>query len=451
MKKIIFAIAAMAAVFASCGKEEISAPSTNEIKLDVTVADFGSDDSATKAKIKSGWSNGDVISIYYDSSTSKSFDITYDGSKWTGPESIAAPGSASGYVKCLYNGTIKVASTDSYTFSEDVLSFKVANWKFLTEIQVVVRQLSSSQAANYTLACDKFTPLSGDGYTVGSGAITAALGTKGTPVTGIANSDGVAFVFATTDYSSDVQNFLFTLTDKTEPLATRIVKGYSINKVIAEDASKIKAYKIYKDNFQKSVQLWEDGPKWAYNNIGAESATGYGYYFAWGYTEGHVRNSADDGWVKASDSSSSITFYSEGFPDFESHTFSDMARAGWGPGWKVPQWTDFNALLSNCTIEYVKTGAIGVKITGKGDYCRDSIFLPAGGYGYKSWEYGVGTNGWYWSSTQATKDGAYCLHSLFADETTSRNLTDKYYGYSVRPVWGGFVIDDPWGGEEIEK
>ena len=449
MKKVIFAIAAMSLVIASCSKEGTSAPSANKIKLDVTVADFGSDDSATKAKIKSGWSNGDVISIYYDSSTSKSFDITYDGSKWTGPESITAPGSASGYVKCLYNGTIKVASTDSYTFSEDVLSFNVSNWKFLTEIQVVVSAISSSKAANYTLACDKFTPLSGDGYTVGSDAITASTGTMGTPVTGIANSDGVAFVFATAAYSSDVQNFLFTLTDITEPLATRIVKGYSINKVITEDASKIKAYKIYKDNFQKSVQLWDDGPKWAYNNVGAESATGYGYYFAWGYAEGHVRNSADDGWVKASDSSSSITFYSEGFPDFESHTYSDMARAGWGPGWKVPEKTDFDNLLSECVVEQVGTGVIGYKFIGKGDYKTDSIFLPAAGYGYGSNIYSDGEDCYYWSSTQLDNDEAYNIECC--KTTYSMSYTYKYYGYSVRPVWGGFVIDDPWGGEEIEK
>ena len=54
-----------------------------------------------------------------------------------------------------------------------------------------------------------------------------------------------------------------------------------------------------------AVQLWEGGPYWATTNIGASTPEEYGYYFAWGYTEGCVRNSSNDGWVKADDSSSS--------------------------------------------------------------------------------------------------------------------------------------------------
>ena len=432
MKKIIFAIAVMAAVFASCGKEEISAPSTNEIKLDVTVTDFGSDDPATKAKIKSGWSAGDVISIYYDSSTSKSFDITYDGSKWTGPESITAPGSASGYVKCLYNGTLKVASTDSYTFSEDVLSFNIANWKFLTEIQVVLEQLSSSKAANYTLACDKFTPLSGDGYTVGSDAITASTGTMGTPDTGIANTDGVAFVFAPADYSDSEQNLLFTLTCIRDELKSRKVKGYSFNETISEGTSGIIAYKIRQDKFKETVQLWDGGPEWAYNNIGAESATDYGYHFAWGYTDRFVYSGSR--WVYAAFSRDK-TFDSTGFSDYASHTYSDMAGGNWGTGWKLPEKTDFDSLLSECDIEYVTTGTKGVKFTGRGDYSASSIFLPAAGYGDGSSWGDAGENGFYYSATEASSEYAYSLYFYTSEKSANSDANNKKYcGRSVRPV-----------------
>ena len=436
-------------VSSSCSKAVLSDNSdsvTKSIRLNVTVAGLGSDDPATKAKIKTAWADGDVISIYYDSSTSKSFDITYDGSKWTGPENIAAPGSASGTVKCLYNGTIKVASTDSYTFSEDVLSFSITGWKFLTEIQVVVSGLSSSQAQNYTLACDKFTPLSGGGFAVGTDAITAALGTKGTPVTGIANFDGVAFVFATASYSDDEQNLLFTLTNTTEPLATRIVKGYSLNKVIDEDASKIKAYKISKDKFQKCVQLWAGGPKWAYNNIGAESATGYGYYFAWGYTDGYVHNGYN--W-ETPDLYKENTFDSTGFPDYKTHTYSDMASAGWGPGWKLPGWTELDNLRYNTVIDMVTTGVKGIKFIGRGTYSAASIFLPAAGSGYDSKTYQVGSFGYYWTSKQYDNDEAY--YFAFDENAFAYSYNDKFEGYSVRPVWVGTTVDNPWGGEEIEK
>ena len=61
------------------------------------------------------------------------------------------------------------------------------SWTFLTEIQVVVTSLSGN-ASDYTLPCDKFTPLSGDGYEIGSDAITASTGTNGIRITG--NTDG---------------------------------------------------------------------------------------------------------------------------------------------------------------------------------------------------------------------------------------------------------------------
>ena len=437
MKKVIFAIAAAAMVFASCQKEELSDNSNSvaeDIKLSVTVAEPGSDDPATKAKIKSGWSSGDVISIYYDASTEKAFDITYDGSKWTS-NNITNPGSARGKVKCLYNGTLKVASTDDYVFADDELTFNIENWKFLTGIQVVVSGLSSDDAANYTLACDKFAPLSDGGFAVGEDAITATLGTPGTPVTGIANADGAAFVFATADYSDSEQNLLFTLTDTTDPLATRKVKGYSFNETITDGTSQIKAYKISADKFQESVRLWYGGPLWAYSNIGAESATGYGYYFAWGHTDGYVYNGSS--WVKASDPSSSITFDRTGYPNYKTDPYSDMARANWGEDWKVPTKTDFDNLLSKCDVEYVTTGAPGIKITGKGDYSANSIFIPAAGYCADSGLGSEGNGGFYYSATEVDSDDysfAYALYFYLDQGTAWVANNKKFCGRSVRPI-----------------
>lgn len=66
MKKILTLLAVMAAVLASCNKNEI-APSEKGIcanlKLDVTVSYPGE---GTKALIKEDWANGDLIRIWYD-------------------------------------------------------------------------------------------------------------------------------------------------------------------------------------------------------------------------------------------------------------------------------------------------------------------------------------------------------------------------------------------------
>ena len=51
MKKIFLAIAAAAMVFVSCNKEWFS-ENSNSIKLNVTVAELGADETATKALIR---------------------------------------------------------------------------------------------------------------------------------------------------------------------------------------------------------------------------------------------------------------------------------------------------------------------------------------------------------------------------------------------------------------
>ena len=147
MKKVFLAFAVLAIGFASCQKDEPENGSETEsenITLNITVAGLWSEESATKAQVKTGWESGDQIYIWYDTNTGATPDlvITYNGSKWTASGSIKAPGSANGYVKCLYDGDVKVASRIPYTYnaggSTPVLSFDIAGWAFLTEIVVLV-------------------------------------------------------------------------------------------------------------------------------------------------------------------------------------------------------------------------------------------------------------------------------------------------------------------------
>ena len=225
MKKIFFALAAMAmVVFASCSKDEDSEPSSSEIQLDVTVVNIGPDEPVTRTSIKDVWDIGDQIYIWYDSNQGYTPDlvITYDGNEWVGPEDITAPSGESGYVKCVYDGRVKVASKVNYTYTSSpsnrfkrTFSFNIDSWTCLTELVVVVTDIPKGiDAFNYILACDKFTPLSGKGYTVGSEAITATTDTKGDAATGFASyiyDNSAAFAFATSDYSGSAQDFKFTL------------------------------------------------------------------------------------------------------------------------------------------------------------------------------------------------------------------------------------------------
>ena len=450
MKKIFFALATLAMGFASCSEGETFEPSSSEIQLNITVADIGPDEPVTRAaSIKDVWAEGDQVYIWYDANTGATPDlvITYDGNEWVGPEDITPPHHSRGYVKCLYDGRVKVASTVSYTYSFAAcdFSFDIKGWTCLTEIVVVVTDIpGGTDASGYSLACDKFTPLSGKGYTVGSDAITATTGTKGATATGFASyiyEGAAAFAFATADYSGSAQNFEFTLANAN---GTRVCS----ENLTLEPSTKIQSITLAYSEFaavsseHEAVQLWKGGPYWATTNIGASTPEEYGYHFAWGYTGGYVHNGSS--WVKASDSSSGITFDRTGFPDYITHIYSDMVRAYWGEDWKVPTKTDFDNLLSKCTVEYVTTGTKGVRFTGKGDYSANSIFLPAAGFGDTSTWGDVGNGGFYFSSTTVENynEYAYALY-FYLDQSKSWVANNKKFcGRSVRPVRNGIFFAD---------
>ena len=463
MKKIIYAMAAMAMVFASCSEmdfEDGFGGVTRNVKLNVTVADLGTDEPATRAKIKNDWAKDDQIEIYLDDNTDKAFMLTYDGSKWTGPETInGTPNTSGGYVKALYNGQVIVASKDNYSYDSatSTLTFSIQNWKFLTQIQVVVDGITGD-ASNYTLACDKFTPLSSDKYTVGADAITVTMGEKGAAATGFesaTNSGAATFVFATADYTTgeSTDNYAFTLI-RTSSIKERV--SFSVNKAFASSDSKtIKAIKLAYDKFQhESVQLWADGPKWATCNVGATSPEEYGDHFAWGevapyYTEsGGWSTSTTWGGTSTKKTGYDWTNYcgSSSFTEWSTKPYDetskvlkstyDAARANWGDGWRMPTQTDFSNLLSKCDWSWTTQGGEnGYKVTGKETgYTDKSIFLPAAGYRNGTSFINGGTYGYYWSSSLITSspsnaDGLYIYSSFHTS-----NSTDRRFGRTVRPV-----------------
>ena len=251
MKRILILLAVMAAVLSSCSKNEI-APSEKSfsanLKLDVSVSYPGEQ---TKALIKENWVNGDQIKIWYDANTGDTPDlvIKYDGTDWDTEDTPTTP-SASGTLKAVYSGKVTVAANSiGYTYDGGTISFNISNWIFLTEVQVVVSGISGDNAAQYTLACDRFTPVasSGEKYTVTATEISANPGTKGDAVTGISNDDGVAFVFATAEYSSASADFIFTLTDNTSGTVNKIYP--STGKTLLNNKSVIKAIKIDDSKF----------------------------------------------------------------------------------------------------------------------------------------------------------------------------------------------------------
>ena len=202
------------------------------------------------------------------------------------------------------------------------------------------------------------------------------------------------------------------------------------------------------------VQLWENGPYWAECNVGAATPEESGYYFWWGDTVGYRRE--NDAWVASDGSSSNFSFdrsntptygkdnaalLAEGWIDSAGNLAAahDAATAHLGSPWRMPTDSEFSALISKCTTTWITTnGVSGRLVTGKGDYARRSIFLPAAGDGEGSSLYGAGSlYGDFWSSKLLSDYSGFAGYlGFYSGDFFSSYTYYRYRGQSVRPVRG---------------
>ena len=170
------------------------------------------------------------------------------------------------------------------------------------------------------------------------------------------------------------------------------------------------------------VQLWENGPKFAVYNVGAENnkPEDFGGYYCWG-------NSNDE----------SKTWTGE-FLDRVDYVLTgedDTATNLWGNNWRMPTEEEFKALKENCSVdpEDLGGGKSGYRITGKnGVYTSNSIVLPNAG-DYDNGELIDPGYSYYWSSTQRTNYGIVGATYY----TCNENQVTNWYrncGFSVRAV-----------------
>lgn len=157
---------------------------------------------------------------------------------------------------------------------------------------------------------------------------------------------------------------------------------------------------------------------WAPFNLGAESVTDGGDYFAWGATE-------------------PMTSFIETYSGPQMGALDaahDAANAIWGETWMMPTWDNWADLIDCCTWQYQSdyqgSGVSGYLVTSALEgYEGNSIFLPcAGNYGLDS------VGGYYWISTMRP----YTDYPWYFIMTNSQHLTNSgimpAVGMSIRPV-----------------
>ena len=164
--------------------------------------------------------------------------------------------------------------------------------------------------------------------------------------------------------------------------------------------------------------------KWATCNVGANSPSDYGNYYAWGETS--PKSTYTDG--------NSKTYHKSTYKrDIGGDPDLDAARANWGGTWRLPTEAEFRELIDNCDWQWsTQDGYNGYKVSSKKN--GNSIFLPAAGDRYGSSPRGAGENGNYWSSSPY---GSYSYSAHYLYMHSSGHHTSwclLYAGMPVRPV-----------------
>ena len=188
------------------------------------------------------------------------------------------------------------------------------------------------------------------------------------------------------------------------------------------------------------------GLKWAKCNIGAETETDAGLYFAWGETTGYTANQVGtDKTFRIFDykhwfsSSNSIIKYNSSDGKTVLDPEDDAATQIMGGDWRMPTEAELRELLNGTTNEWIAnyngSGINGRTFTSKTN--GNSIFIPAAGDCRDGSVYNVDRNGSIWSSSLSSPINNALGLTLKAVGSGDCDIFGpiRYHGYSVRGVF----------------
>lgn len=198
---------------------------------------------------------------------------------------------------------------------------------------------------------------------------------------------------------------------------------------------------------------------WATKNVGAESPTDAGKFYAWGETKpkneysmfnykyfSQTENEKIAGTYVAGKYTTGYTKYvseiqaeKQGYDGFFDNKrlldySDDAARVIWGAKWCIPSLGEMNELCTQCEWAWIQMDGKWVyKITGpNGNY----IILPAGGARFRMKTCYENEDGFYWTANAYAgpkNNGAYILHFNKDGHGITENET-RYDGRVIRPV-----------------
>lgn len=420
----------------------------------------------TKAALKAGWNDGDVVYVFFDAIPTKYIKKSYNGSTWTdsfpGGDFVASDFSASGPAASRYMTAVwfpKEMGEVTVTYAYSKFSFTISGEKIYSHymsvhpsytvsgttisgtlkmakpsgfVQFFVPGISAADAPTYRLMESHLTPKACDYVALAGGVIesarTAGYSIKGTAFTSDESVAGALFgghlssAGVATAYAFSLVKEISV--EKPAALGTYTLSGTkTINAGTSMTFPNISTTTAWGD-LSPFVSLGFGGILWATGNIDKTHSKivdplEAGEYFMYGNTSPYEVSQP----------------YYTGIED-PLPTSADVAYAV-NNAWRIPTRAQFNALISASNIEKVwKDGWTtlggnngGMLITSKVNGI--SLFFAAAGYYYDGSLRQAGVQGYYWSSTPSSSSGA-CLDFDSGYIATSGN--GRYDGFSVRPV-----------------
>mgnify|MGYP006988848082 CR=1 FL=1 len=191
---------------------------------------------------------------------------------------------------------------------------------------------------------------------------------------------------------------------------------------------------------------------WGTTNLGAETESDYGNYYAWGDTAVRSKSTLETYVLykdTAEETNAKIKLLQSGYLKYcydeklaynkHSDTLftllpaDDVAQVKLGGKWRMPTRDEFKELSEKCKLEWTTMNDVkGFKVTGP---TGNFIFLPAAGSRYDDRLAYAGTYGDYWSSQIYFGDANYASGIGFnAEYFYVQSGNKRYYAQPVRPV-----------------
>ena len=185
---------------------------------------------------------------------------------------------------------------------------------------------------------------------------------------------------------------------------------------------------------------------WGSFNLGAKDETSRGGFFGWGDPTGEKISQTDTyGNASVDTIPADLTKKKNWHLDIVRQELSKISNGD--SLWHTPTEAQMMELFEKCTWERVqnykgKSGLDGYVVSGKGEYAKNSIFIPCSGY-----RAGVDKDGniimsantneaYYWSSQLTDYPWGYGIFVKLQKGTVKSETALPFYGMHIRPVYG---------------